>query len=491
LYTFLALLYLVPVWIFPYVPTQDGPAHLANALILKDYRTAHTHYHEFFDLGWEAFPNWTTHVVLAGLLYAFPPLSAHKALVSFYILGFAFSFRYFLAAFGRETVKLAPAGLLFVYNRCFLTGFYNYCLSLILFWVILGYFLRRRQTFDLVHAVVLMGLFWLAYFTHLLGYLLAGAGAAWLVAASPPHRLRKLGCLALALLPTGWLAANTLLEPGLLGLREGLAHGFPRLRLHVSPGQWWQDLQAVNQGLFEPYEVWNLPFGLLVLCFYEVLLLATLLAPGVRTEAGDARPPRPAIALFGCGIGVLYLVLPNFLSVAIGFLKARLVLLPPLLGLACLRPPQQTTIRRALTGFLYLLQAINLVLVMHYFASANQELAEFTAGVGRVGHNRTLFVVQSRAGPQRVSYLEHAANYYCLTTGNVNLDNYQAELKHFPVMYRPGIARGRGSIVGYANLDLVDVILIWDTAPDHSPEVAPAYHQIFQAGRLTLLARSP
>jgi hypothetical protein len=37
---------------------------------------------------------------------------------------------------------------------------------------------------------------------------------------------------------------------------------------------------------------------------------------------------RLPLALLGCGIGVLYLVFPDFLSVAIGFLKVRLVLIP-------------------------------------------------------------------------------------------------------------------------------------------------------------------
>ena len=76
-----------------------------------------------------------------------------------------------------------------------------------------------------------------------------------------------------------------------------------------------------------------------------------------------------------------------------------------------------------------------------------------------------------------------------LTTGNVNLDNYQADLKHFPVRYRPGIARGRGSIADYANVDRVDIILVWDTVPALSPEMAASFRQIFQQGRLTLFAR--
>jgi hypothetical protein len=522
----LVVLYLLPVWIYAYAPTQDGPAHLANALILKNLAAGQTRYHEFFAIRWEPLPNWTTHLVLAGLLCVFPPLLAHKALVSLYVLGFAWSFRYFLASFGRNTLLLAPAGLLFVYNRCFLTGFYNYCLSLIAFWIILGYVIRRRDRFGLSSAAVLMAFFWLAYFTHLLGYVLAAAGAVFIMVWSSPRRLRKLGLLAIALLPTAFLAADSLLEPGLLGLREGLAHRPPWLHWHTNLEAWWQSLLSVNEQLFEPYEAWEIPLGVLVLFFYEAGVVATLLAPqppakgeasapGSTLAAGSGDPaktgmarslgaltqprsplgaltqPRSPIVLFGAGIGVLYLVLPDFLSAAIGFLKARLVLLPPLLWLTCLRLPDHRTLRRAFTAFLYSLLAINLVLVIRYFYVANQELAEYTAGIQWIGHDRTLFVEQSRAGPRKPSYLEHAANYYCLANGNINLDNYQAELNHFPVRYRSGIARGRGDISDYPNRDLVDLILVWDTEPDFSPEIARSFRPVFRAGRLQLFERIP
>src|SRR5260370_976517 len=102
LYAFLLILHLVPIWAFPYVPTQDGPWHLANAIILKDYGASHTRYHEFFELGWPLFPHWSSHLMIAGLLSVFSPLVAHKILASLYVIGFAVSFRYFLASFDNQ-----------------------------------------------------------------------------------------------------------------------------------------------------------------------------------------------------------------------------------------------------------------------------------------------------------------------------------------------------------------------------------------------------
>jgi hypothetical protein len=484
------LLHLVPIWAFPYLPTQDGPAHLSNALILKDYGAAHTRYHEFFELHLEAYPNWTTQLLLVGLLYLLPPLVAEKVLASLHVAGFALSLRYFLGSFGRQSQQLAAAGLLFLFNRCFLFGFYNYCLSLILVWLSLGYCLRRQQRFGAGEAVGLLALLWLAYFTHLLGYLLAAAGAAWVVGTAPRRRVQNLLWVGASVVPTGWLAISCLLRTGFLGLREAAAAGTGWLSIggQADLGHLWPAWTSINQQLFAPYEG-PVPMGPLVLLLYEALLVATLFA--WQPSAGQAPPPprRWPVAILGLALGGLALLLPDFLSKAVGFLKARLLLLPPLLWLACLRIPPVTLAQRLFGLTLYLLLGANLVLVLLFFQQANRELAEYTAGTEHVGHGRTLFVVQPGRGGRLVSPLEHAADYYCLTTGNVNLDNYQAALKHFPVRFRSGVANGRGSLAGYPHPEVVDVILVWDSPPGLAPEQEKDYREVYRDGRLRIFAR--
>ena len=44
IFTILSVLNLAPIWSFRYLPTQDGPSHLANALMLKDYHRPGTRY---------------------------------------------------------------------------------------------------------------------------------------------------------------------------------------------------------------------------------------------------------------------------------------------------------------------------------------------------------------------------------------------------------------------------------------------------------------
>src|ERR1700722_2235208 len=78
----LALLYLVPVWAYPYVPTQDGPSHLDNAQILKALCTSAAGYETYFEVRANPVPNWTSYLLLAGMLYVVPPPIAEAVIVS-------------------------------------------------------------------------------------------------------------------------------------------------------------------------------------------------------------------------------------------------------------------------------------------------------------------------------------------------------------------------------------------------------------------------
>jgi hypothetical protein len=198
----LALAYLLPVWTYRYIPTQDGPSHLDNAQILKELGNSSAGYEAYFEIRVETIPNWTSHLLLAGMLYCVPPLTAEKLLVSLYILGFAGSFRYFLGAFGERCRPLSSLGLLFVYNRCFWMGFYNYCLCLIWVWLIVGFCLRRRGELRWPHAVVLMVLFPLAYFTHLAGLALALTAALAASIVVKPRSLLAPVLIVLAAVPS-------------------------------------------------------------------------------------------------------------------------------------------------------------------------------------------------------------------------------------------------------------------------------------------------
>jgi len=143
----LILIYLIPIWVITYFPSQDGPSHLYNAQILKEYNNSDYKFSEYYDLNLKIFPNWFSHAFLAGLMYVFPPLIAEKLLISIYIILFPLSLFYLINAVNKGNTSFGILGFLFIYNYLFHMGFYNFALSIPLFFFVLGYWWKNKDSF--------------------------------------------------------------------------------------------------------------------------------------------------------------------------------------------------------------------------------------------------------------------------------------------------------------------------------------------------------
>jgi hypothetical protein len=489
-------LHLVPVWAFHYVPTQDGPTHLFSSLILKDHGLACTRYDQFFVVRSDPLPNWVAHLLLAGLMYVFPPLVAEKVLVSFYILGFAWAARYFLTSLGGAGNLLAAAGLLFVFNRCFWLGFYNFCLGMVLYWAVLGYVVRRQERLGWREGLLLVPVLLLAYFIHLFVFLLTAGSAAWIAMTARSGRWRRLGWVLAAALPAGALTLHFLAGTGFFGSPGATRLGgepLAWLRGESSLERLGLELLSIQWQLFYP-QAGGVPLGVFVWLFFALVALVALGIKGTPRDAERTHRRVWPVAVLGVMFFLLYILLPDHLGADPhstehgGFLKARLALFPALLALACFPEPRLPGARRLLQGTLFFLVGLNLFLVTVYFRQANQELKEYTAGVEAAGRGHTLFVLAPDQECRPIADpLYHASSYYCLGTGNVNLENYQAATNHFTLLFRPGVVRGYGKFAEYPDPDRVDVILAWDTSL--AAGVPLPYQEVFQQGRMRIFRK--
>jgi hypothetical protein len=479
----LALLHLLPVWQFQYVPTQDGPSHLFNAQVLIELGRSNPRYEEFWEVRVEPIPNWTSHVLLAGLLHVVPPLVAEKLLVSLYILGFAGAFRYFLGAFGPRAEPLAWFCLLFVYNRSLWMGFYNYCLSVIFVWLILGYCVRRRADFRVLQTALLTFLFAAAYFTHVVGFVVALIGALGAALVLRPWSLLRPIMVALAAAPWVFLLFDYFDQTRFFEAGAGS-------RLVEQPLALWQrgtwnvnidgQMRALDGDLFGHHaRQSDLMFFFVATClayvgFGVAAALWRLLRrlwpkdPDAMEYAHVAlsEPPPPSW-FFPFSMGLLMLACFMLLSDHLGFggrnlphggfVKCRLAILPSLFALACLREPAQWPIRWALRGGAVLIVIANLSGVTETFERDNRLLAQYTAGIEAAGRGHKLLANEAGGGTRFANPMRHADDYYCLGTDNINIDNYEADTMHFPIKLRSGVRRGRSTDA--------DLRLFWNVFP--------------------------
>jgi len=121
------VLHLLPIWWFDHFPTQDGPSHVANASVLRDYgRPDRGLLREYYSLNWWPNPNWLGHFVMAVLMAVMPPVAAEKVLLTGYVVGLPLAVRYALGVLDPASRPLAFLAFPFVYSYALHMGFYNF-----------------------------------------------------------------------------------------------------------------------------------------------------------------------------------------------------------------------------------------------------------------------------------------------------------------------------------------------------------------------------
>ena len=167
LFAALIVLHLLPVWLLPFAPTQDGPAHLSMAHALRQYGTADGLYlREHFVRNEEAIPNWFVFFLLGDVLRFLSLPMAEKVLLTAYIVLLPLSARYALGSVRPRAGFLAFLVFPFTYNLLLNLGFYNFCFSLPAFLFSLGFWLRHRGRLGIGRTAGLALLVLWTWFCH-------------------------------------------------------------------------------------------------------------------------------------------------------------------------------------------------------------------------------------------------------------------------------------------------------------------------------------
>jgi hypothetical protein len=170
----LVLLQTVPVWAVKYFPSQDGVAHVENASILRHlFGPTGDFYRRYYRLNPFPEPNWTGHVLLMGLTAVLSPANALKAIVIVFVVAFPQAVRYAAAGIRPGGAWVAWLSLPFVFALPLLKGNFNFCLGVLLFFIVIGYWVRCRSRMNAGAAVVLGGLLLLLYFSHVVPLVMA------------------------------------------------------------------------------------------------------------------------------------------------------------------------------------------------------------------------------------------------------------------------------------------------------------------------------
>ena len=166
---------LAPVWTVRYVPLVDYPNHLAGAFVLAHLKDPAFQFSRFYAPDWNAYPYLAMDVILLGLQRFLAIEIAGRVLLSLCLLAVPAAAWFFLRQANPGQESLALWSLLVSNNLYFfLFGMLNLQLSLALCLVVLGFWLKFAKRPSAPLWCLLLVLTTALYFTHLLGFGIAG-----------------------------------------------------------------------------------------------------------------------------------------------------------------------------------------------------------------------------------------------------------------------------------------------------------------------------
>jgi hypothetical protein len=427
----------VPFWAAPgYLPSTDGPSHVYNAWVLGHLASPAPVplLREYYYINPQPVPNCLTHVALIALMRALPPAAAEKALLSVYVLLWAVALWYLAGAIDHERAWLALLGLPFLWNALLGLGFYNFCFSVPLFLLTLGWWWRHRERPGLAFAVAVNALLVLCYFAHILAadLALAGIGVLWLSSWRRERwrgHLVQLAILAPAAVLPFWFTV--------------VRHGGP---IYPPAATWsarWDELAHLRPlEQFTEEGGWT---GALLAKLFAGWLVFTLLREGAaRWRQGSPRRPwrwlqeEDGFLAFALLAAAFYFLGPDGAAGG-SLLKPRLALVPFLVALPWLSARVGRWGKTAAALALAALAARPVAYAVPCYRAGSRDVEAFVRGLDAVPPGSVvapLVFDRNTTSCMRTGSVNHAAGYAAVAKGLIDWDNYEARTDYFPVRFR-------------------------------------------------------
>jgi len=503
----LFVVHLLPIWIFKFIPTQDGISHIYNAYVLKDYHK-HENYklREVFKLNLKLFPNWTSHALMALLMCVVPPIVCEKMLLSLCIVLLPLSLFYFLNAVDRGKMLFGLVGFIYAYNYMLHMGFYNFALSMPMFFFTLGYWWKHKDEMNPANIVVLYVLLLLTYFCHYQSYLQLVLSLSFFAFFSYCYSAfvevwgRRKG------LQDGEGIGNLKtfvgkLKPFLLFLGFMLPAYFIMFSYYLSNtrgyGRNYRGLEWLKEYFFDMKSlvsfrddhilIGRILLGVLAVVFLLVIFYRvweaykfrrTVTSNDINSDAMGERlwtkiiNGKEQFLLMAGILTIIFFKSPWSLSSGGGWINDRVHIYIFLILLPFFSVNFHKYIRYAIAGITIVLSLWHLGYNLHTYYYLDKDIAEMTSSAGMLKEHTTFTGRPGEwGGPsdylgelEYVAPFLHVPSYLCLKNGVAYLPDYEAEHKYFPINFKEEEYSGKA-----------DYVLVWRTEYDEIEELEDDY----------------
>ena len=441
--------------------TQDGPAHVYNAEILRESLTKSSESDAFpltaFDIQLRPVPNWAGHALLMGWLSLLPPRAADLAMIVLTLLGPAFLCAWLARLVSGRPLTLSTliACALVGLNLPWLWGFYSFLFGSITFLVTVGIWWQRRDRPGPGLALLVGTLLVFGYFCHPISLALTVLALGVLAALTPGPGRSGRGFWTLIglgpLVPLGFvyrrlMGAGGQLQPAWAGFSHGFRPASVLERLL------WIDPITIGRRTAIPFSRFESALNGLVapvLWLALGLVLIFLASYGGRVRRQESaesswQPSWPWLMCAGLFLGLGFLA-PDSLGQTHGhYLTQRLTWMGLLIlvpALASLPVPKQALYRRlrlTATACLAIALVTQTAFVADYARESSSRFQAYSRARPEVGQRQRMAgLFLELRGRFRANPLLHLDCWLGVGTQNVVWSNYEAAYYYFPVQVKP------------------------------------------------------
>lgn len=432
----LLILECYPIWALQHFPSQDGPSHLYNAIVIGQW-SHQPLYRQYYEVHLTAAGNLLFQLILAGLLNAVPVALAEKIILTSYMILFPLAFLALLEAVSPAARPFSLFAFIFAPSIFFQMGFWNFMFSIPLALLALRYYLRGRNRPTPLWLVVLALWGLTVYEVHMGSWLVFAIALGIFTAVEVIQLLLRRPDSASGATPKRLMQAVvpllTLVPPLLLTMgfmlgsqfRSVTAESVPeRLIDRVKPLAALQFLRTVSDADTR----FAAAFALLV-----CILVAVAVRLRVRRAQTPGRSEVWLVLAITCGL--LSLLAPTAVSGVL--LRQRLALYGWLFLVVWLSTQTwRRSLLRFAAGCACLLAALPFLWRIPEYHYWDQRISEFASVATRVLPGATVLSIPMEDPAHRVDSLLHAVDLFA-PKPFIDLRNYEAATTYFPTEFRP------------------------------------------------------
>ena len=419
------------IWLLPYVPTQDGPSHIYNLVILHDLLNGGKEWGNFFVYQLRAVPNLGFTLLAYPMLNFFPPLVVERIFLSLYIVLMSVSVPFFLRTFEKPAFPVSYFVYPVIFNYTLLKGFYSYIVAVPLFLLTFSFawWIRNRSVTCKFVCFNIMGL--TIFYFHLIPFvffLLSLIVATMVESTSYKKKVYNLLKLLLILAPS---IINLFYY-----LKSGTNNSIPDFSYLLSPSRFVRlitDLFFFSSVNFLPWQILPASLFMALIVFWVYRSIKDFKS---NSQVGNITNSEKTLICFSLVLVLIYLFAP--LNIGDGwYFNQRFPWVILLISLPLLRMPETIFLKQivsiAIAGIVSIFFLFNTVILWQQ----SSKVEKFLNGV-HAGLPKGAFVMTYKTKlPKQttVDILLHAASYYGIFRGCVDIGNYEAVTDFFPVRF--------------------------------------------------------